>query len=216
VLAIGAHADDAALGVGGALAAHHDLGHDVSILTLSRGPKDGQEERRNAESAAAARLLGATLYLDDLEDGRISEGDPTISLISDVLTAVRPTTVYTHSVHDVLQDHRKVHQAAMVAIRTIGRVYCFQPPTATVDFRPTRFVSIDQQLDRKLAAIEIFGVQSAGETEPDLIQALARSWSRFADGRYAEAFEVIRDRADMVAGQSGQPPHAAHAPAGTG
>jgi CheY-like chemotaxis protein len=192
VLAIGAHADDVAIGAAGALAAHHDLGHDVAILTLSRGAKDGQEERRAAESEAAARILGATLYLDDLDDGRISEGDPTISLISDVVAAVRPT---------------------MVAIRTIGRVYCYQPPSATVDFRPTRFVSIDRQLDRKLEAIGTFGPQSDGDTELDLIQALARSWSRFADGRYAEAFEVIRDRTDMAAGQAA---HAPHAQAGVG
>jgi hypothetical protein len=37
--------------------------------------------------------------------------------------------------------------------------------------------------------------------EPDLIRSIARSWSRFADGRYAEPFEVIRDRADVAAGQ---------------
>jgi CheY-like chemotaxis protein len=216
VLAIGAHADDVAIGAAGALAAHHDLGHEVAILTLSRGAKDGQEDRRAGESEAAARILGATLYLDDLDDGRISEGDPTISLISDVVAAVRPTMVYTHSVHDVLQDHRNAHQATMVAIRTIGRVYCYQPPSATVDFRPTRFVSIDRQLDRKLTAIGTFGPQPDGDTELDLIQALARSWSRFADGRYAEAFEVIRDRTDMAAGQAAHAPHAPHAEAGAG
>ena len=28
--------------------------------------------------------------------------------------------------------------------------------------------------------------------EPDLIEATARYWSRFGEGRYAEAFEVVR------------------------
>ena len=36
--------------------------------------------------------------------------------------------------------------------------------------------------------------------EPDLISSTARYWSRFGDARYAEAFEVIREAAD-VAGQ---------------
>ena len=31
--------------------------------------------------------------------------------------------------------------------------------------------------------------------EPDLIESTARYWSRFGDGRYAEAFEVIREAA---------------------
>ncbi len=83
----------------------------------------------------------------------------------------------------------------MVAARQIGRVFCFQSPSATVEFRPTRFVRIDEQLETKLAAIEAFGSQVAVRAylEPDLISATARYWSRFGDGRFAEAFEVIRD-----------------------
>ena len=197
VLAIGAHPDDVEIGAGGTLAVHRDMGHGIAILTLSRGARGGPEDQRGAESEAAARILGATLYHEDLEDTRISEGDPTIGIISRVVASVRPTTIYTHSDHDVHQDHRNVHSASMVAAREIGRIYCFQSPSATVDFRPTRFVTIDRQLDQKLAAIGSFGsqVEVRAYLEPDLIQSTARAWSRFAEGRYAEAFEVIRDQA---------------------
>ncbi len=200
VLAIGAHPDDVEIGAGGALAVHRGQGHEVAILTLSRGARGGAEDRRAAESEAAARILGATLFLEDLEDTRISEGDPTIGIISGVVESVRPTTIYTHSIHDVHQDHRNTHRAAMVAARRIGRVYCFQSPSATVDFRPTRFVSIDQQLACKLKAIGSFGsqVEVRDYLEPDLIEASARAWSRFAEGRYAEAFEVISDHAGVA------------------
>src|ERR1019366_3216636 len=119
------------------------MGHEVSILTLSRGARGGTEAARAGESELAARVLGATLYLDDLQDTSISESDPTISVISRVVESVRPTAIYTHSFHDVHQDHRNTYRAAMVAVRNIGRVYCFQSPSATVDFRPTRFVNID-------------------------------------------------------------------------
>jgi hypothetical protein len=93
----------------------------------------------------------------------------------------------------------------MVAVREVGRVYCFQSPSATVDFRPTRFVTIDQQLERKLLAIQAFASQTQvrGYLEPDLIEATARYWSRYGDGRYAEAFEVIREAA--ADGQPGLP-----------
>jgi LmbE family N-acetylglucosaminyl deacetylase len=123
-------------------------------------------------------------------------------VIGRVIDAVAPTVIYTHSAHDVHQDHRNTHSAVMVAAHDVGRVYCYQSPSATVDFRPTRFVSIDRQLDRKLRAIASFDSQVEMRTylEPDLIQSIARSWSRFAEGRYAEAFEVIRDRADITAG----------------
>ena len=91
----------------------------------------------------------------------------------------------------------------MVAIREVGRVYCFQSPSATVDFRPSRFVSIDDHLERKLLAIQAFGSQVEVRTylEQDLITSNARYWSRYASGRYAEPFEVVRDNPTI--GQAG-------------
>ena len=49
-----------------------------------------------------------------------------------IVETVRPTVIYTHSLHDVHQDHRNTHRAALVAVRQVGRVYCFQSPSATV------------------------------------------------------------------------------------
>ena len=195
VLAIGAHPDDVEIGAAGALLVHRSMGHEVSILTLSRGARGGSQDTRAGESDRAARAIGATLFLDDLKDTRISEGDPTIGAISRVVESVRPTVIYTHSSHDVHQDHRNTHRAAMVAVRGVGRVYCFQSPSATVDFRPTRFVTIDDQIEGKLQAINAFvsQVDIRRYLEPDLIESTARYWSRFGDGRFAEAFEVIRE-----------------------
>jgi two-component system response regulator HydG len=203
VLAVGAHPDDVEIGAGGTLAVHRDLGHRVAILTLCRGSRGGEAARRAAESQAASGILGTELYLEDLDDTGIGEGDPTIRVVSRTVDAVRPTMIYTHSAHDVHSDHRNTHSAVMVAAQDVGRFYCYQSPSATVDFRPTRFVSIDRQLDRKLEAIACFESQVEVRTylEPDLIQSIARGWSRFAQGRYAEAFEVIRDRADLTAGR---------------
>ncbi len=195
VLAIGAHPDDVEIGAAGALLVHRDMGHEVSILTLSRGARGGAESTRADESQTSAREIGATLFLEELQDTRINEGDPTIGAITNVVEAVRPTVIYTHSLHDVHQDHRNTHRAAMVAAREVGRVYCFQSPSATVDFRPTRFVTIDEQLDRKVSAIQAFGsqVEIRGYLETDIIQSTARYWSRYGDGRFAEAFEVVRE-----------------------
>jgi hypothetical protein len=94
----------------------------LSILTLSRGARGGTEATRAGESQMAALALGATLFLDDLTDTRISEGDPTIGVISTVVESVRPTVICTHSPHDAHQDHRNTHRAAMVAVRNVQRV----------------------------------------------------------------------------------------------
>jgi two-component system response regulator HydG len=215
VLAIGAHPDDVEFAAGGALAVHRDRGDKTAILTLCRGDRGGPQQQRRAVGAqAAAGILGAELYLEDLEDGGISEGEPTISVIARVVDAVQPTTIYTHSAHDAYQDHRNTQSAALMAAQGIDRFYCFQAPSATVDFRPARFVTIDDQLDRKLQAIASFETLPELRTylDPDLVKSIARSWSRFADGLFAEAFEVIRDRADTTRGGPADAPATAAGP----
>lgn len=204
VLAVGAHPDDVEIGAAGALIAHRAAGDTVAILTMSQGARGGDRDRRAHESAEAAEVIGATLFLHDLEDTRIPEGNPTIELIEQAIAQVQPTVVYTHSVHDVHQDHRNTHRAVMVASRRVGRVYCYQSPSATVDFRPTHFVAIDDYLDRKIKAIGMFGSQAdiRDYLEPDLIASTARYWSRFCGASHAEAFETVRDRAG-----SSQPGH---------
>jgi LmbE family N-acetylglucosaminyl deacetylase len=92
-------------------------------------------------------------------------------------------------------DHRNAHRAVMAAVAAVTRVYCFQSPSATVDFRPGRFVAIDADLDRKLVAVGAFAAQSPARSylDEDVIRSTARYWSRFGDSSYAEAFEVIRE-----------------------
>jgi LmbE family N-acetylglucosaminyl deacetylase len=205
VLAIGAHPDDVEIGAGGTLLSHKAAGDLVTILTMCRGKRGGDQERRAREAQEAADVIGARLFLDDLEDTRIPEGNPTIGVIEAVIAEVQPTIVYTHSVHDVHQDHRNTHRAAMVASRRVGRIYCFQSPSATIEFRPAHFVVIDDYIGRKLKAIDMFGSQVGVRDylEPDLIASTARYWSRFSSGSHAEPFEVIRDRVGQPARPAG-------------
>ncbi|MDN4614842.1 response regulator [Leifsonia sp. F6_8S_P_1B] len=199
VLAIGAHPDDVEIGVGGILAAHREAGNQVVILTMSRGARGGDADDRQHESLAAAELLGARLFLEDLEDTRISSADPTVGIIERVVREVQPDIVYTHSSHDRHQDHRAVHAATSVATRNVRTVCCYQSPSATIDYRPTRFVPIDGFTDAKLALIDCFRSQTElrAYLEPDFVLATARYWSRFGGGHSCEPLEVLRDTADI-------------------
>jgi two-component system response regulator HydG len=205
VLAVGAHPDDVEIGAGGTLAAHSAAGDAVAILTLSRGAHGGDEAQRARESQEAADIIGARLFLRDLEDTHIPEGNPTIGLIEEVITEVGPTIAYTHSVHDLHQDHRNTHLAAMVACRRVNRVYCFQSPSATVDYHPNHFVTIDDYIGRKLKVIDAFGSQAGirDYMEPELITSTARYWARYCDGTHAEPFETARDRGSTPTSRSG-------------
>lgn len=201
VLAIGAHPDDVEIGIGGTLAAHQAAGDAITILTLSRGGRGGDAESRQHESLAAAEMLGARLFLKDLVDTEIPAGGPTVRVIEEVVREVRPTIVYTHSSNDRHQDHRAVHASTLVATRDISTVACYESPSATIDFRPTRFVRIEDFVERKIEMLGCFRSQtSQGRRylEPELVRATARYWSRFGGGSAVEAFEIVRETAELV------------------
>ncbi len=196
VLAVGAHPDDVEIGAGGTLLSHRASGDQVTILTLSGGARGGDEASRRREAEAAAAVIGARLLMEDLEDTRIRESDPTVAIIERVIADLRPTIIYTHSINDVHQDHRNTHSAAMVASRAVPYVLCFQSPSATIAFRPSRFVSIEHTLEGKLEAIRAFGSQASTRDylDEDLLRATARYWARFGGESAVEPFEVVRDR----------------------
>jgi LmbE family N-acetylglucosaminyl deacetylase/CheY-like chemotaxis protein len=194
VLAISAHPDDAEIGVGATLAKHVRQGHAVTMLTLSGGEVGGTPGARAAELAEAAAVIGARLEHRSLQDTQISEGPPTVPLIEEVVQAVRPTVVYLHSPEDTHQDHRAVHRAGLVAVRGVPTVLCYQSPSATVAFRPTRFNDVTGFVDVKLAALVCHRSQSAAwYMDPELVTATARFWGRYGRIRHAEPLEVVRD-----------------------
>jgi LmbE family N-acetylglucosaminyl deacetylase len=195
VLAVGAHPDDVEIGCGGILLRHVAAGHEVAILTLTGGEAGGVATARALEAARAAELLSARLFLTDLQDMSVGDGGPTITTIKRVIDETRATTVYTHTANDVHQDHRNVNRATFVAARGVPRVHCYQSPSTTVDFRPTRFVSIDQFIDRKLEVIRAYVSQTTTRhyLDEELLRATARYWGRFAQSRYVEPLEVGRD-----------------------
>ena len=199
VLAVGAHPDDVEIGAAGTLLAHKSAGDSVAILTLTGGSQPGAQVRRARGPQRAAEVIGARLFLGELDDADIAEGEPTIGVIEDIITRIRPTVLYTHSIHDVHQAHRNTHQAVIVAARQVGRVYCFQSATPTVNFRPTHFSVIDSHVSRKLAAIDAFAdePEQRDYLQPDLVVSTARYWSRFCGGSLAEPFEAVRDRAPV-------------------
>lgn len=200
VLAVGAHPDDVEIGVGGILAAHAAAGDTVTILTLSRGARGGDADSRQFESLAAAELLGARLFLKDLVDTEITNSGQTVRLIEEVVREVQPTVVYTHTSNDRRQDHRAVSEATVVATRSVATVACYQSPSATIDFRPTRFVRIDDFLERKFDLLACFDSQVASRDylARDFVAATARYWTRFGGGKAVEPLEIVRESTELA------------------
>ncbi|MEL6343081.1 MAG: PIG-L family deacetylase [Myxococcota bacterium] len=200
ILAIGAHPDDVEIGCGGSLLRHHAIGDEIFVLTLSGGEKGGQSTVRQDEAREAARLMGATLILGDLPDTAIPADGTTIALIRDVILRVRPSVIYTHTHHDLHQDHRAVCQATQVAARDVPSVLCYQSPSTNIDFRPGRFIDISAQLDRKLKLLHAYAsqVNNRPYLNDDLIASTARYWGRFGGYGFVEPMEIVRDAQPAV------------------
>lgn len=218
VLVIAAHPDDEVLGCGGAMAKHAAGGDEVHTLFLADGvsarPAGGGRvaiDARKEAAARAAQALGVEppRFLD-LPDNRLD----TLALldvvrpVEDMVAALAPAVVYTHHGGDLNVDHRVAHQATMTACRPlpsspVGAIYAFEiasstewaSPNTGAPFRPTRFVDINRELERKLNALACY----EGETPPfphsrsaQAVEALARWRGTSAGVVAAEAFEVLR------------------------
>jgi LmbE family N-acetylglucosaminyl deacetylase/ActR/RegA family two-component response regulator len=194
-LAIGAHPDDVEIGCAGLLLRHASAGDEVAVLTLTGGEAGGEVVDRARESERAAELMSARLIHTDLQDTSVSDAGVTIQTIKRAIDETGATTIYTHTPRDVHQDHRNTHNATLVAAREVPRVYCYQSPSTTVEFQPTRFASIDEFMDRKLEVIRAYASQVSVRRylDEELLRATARYWARFAGSRYVEPLEVLRE-----------------------
>ncbi len=193
VLAIGAHPDDVEIGCGGSLLRHKANGDRICILITSNGEHGGVASQRLDEITKVATQLEAKLIVGNLPDTQISEGRETISLIKRVIDDFNPTVIYTHSPNDGHQDHRSVHRATLVAARNIPTVYCYQSPSATIDFRPSLFIDISDHISEKVKLISIYESQmNRAYLHEDMIRSTAKYWGRFCNFKQIEALEVIR------------------------
>jgi LmbE family N-acetylglucosaminyl deacetylase len=199
VLAIGAHPDDVEVGVGGTLAAHRAAGDSVIIMSVTRGSGDGGVQLAWQQSSSSAAVIGAQAELEDTASDDLQQNEVT-DLIRRAIDRLVPTILYVHSKSDQDADHRLVHDAAVGAAVRVPTLACYQGSSASVDFRPNRFIPIDGFTDAKLEMLAAYGSDGdrAASLDPDLILSTARSWSRFGQGTYCEALEIIRDAAQLT------------------
>ena len=194
ILAIGAHPDDVEIGCGGILLKHADQGDEIHILTMSYGSKGGECIVRYNEAKKSSEVLGAELHVANFPDTAIPEGSESIKRIESLVKSIKPDVVYTHSLHDAHQDHRNVHRASLVACRGVLQVECYQSPSSTTNFQPTRFVDVSDQLSEKVELINFYRSQKdkCAYLKDSVIESTARYWGRFANYKLVEPLEVIK------------------------
>ncbi len=108
ILVFGAHPDDAELGAGATIAKEVALGKKVGVIDLTRGELGtrGNAEIRDAEAAAAARILGLSIRENmEFADGFFrNDLDHQLALIRQI-RRFRPEVVLCNAVDDRHIDH---------------------------------------------------------------------------------------------------------------
>lgn len=164
VLAIGAHPDDIELGCGGTLAKLTAEGVPVRALIFSRGRRGTiNDEDRAAETRGALGQIGITdIHVYDFEDTKLwLHVTELIAVIEEHVRAIRPFRAYTMFHQDRHQDHRAVHEASVIACRSVGQLLGYETPSSYPNFTPTVFQAIGERLELKVQALHSHRSQGA-------------------------------------------------------
>lgn len=158
ILAIGAHPDDLELGCGATLAKLAASGTSVTALVLSNGNSGAELEfDRAEETRKALQSLGVHRVVQhSFPDTRLHEHlNEIIAVIEEHVREVAPQRVYTMFAEDRHQDHRAVYQASAVACRRVPQVLAYETPSSYPNFVPTAFESIEDFVEKKVAALKM-------------------------------------------------------------
>lgn len=219
VLVIAPHMDDEVLGAGGAIARHAERGDRVSVVIAANrayGHKYVASAIRAEEACArqAQKVLGyQQLKFLRLPDEKLDQGKGLLHLIVPIEKALReagPELVYLPYRADINQDHRAVHEAAVIACRPLAagspkRLVCYEVPSSTDQapsvggdhFAPNRYLPLTgRQLDKKVEALLCYTRELREFPHPrsaEGVRVLAAKRGTEIGVKAAEAFLLIRE-----------------------
>lgn len=209
---IGAHPDDVEIGMGATVAKLCAAGRRVAIVDLTNGEPTphGSVERRAAESARAAEILGVqerrTLsqpnrYLFDSVSAREE--------LAEVLRELRPRMMFVPFPLDSHPDHIAASQIALAArfyskfTKTDmsgepfypARVFRYMAVHMRVIAEPSFIVDCTEHMPTKLNALEAYASQFSenpnNRSVIDAMRALAHTWGAFAGVGAGEPFFAL-------------------------
>jgi LmbE family N-acetylglucosaminyl deacetylase len=215
-LVVAPHPDDEVLGVGGTLLRRKKEGAAIGWLIMTKvslesGWTPEKVEQRKDELEKITELFGfdsvfeldfPTTQLDLAPMGDL------VNAISDVFKSFEPSEVFVPHPSDIHSDHRITFDAVTSCTKwfrspTIKRVLAYETLSETDfsmstshRFQPNVFVNIEDQLQEKLQALDIYSSELGEFPFPrsnPAISALAALRGASSGFKAAEAFELLRE-----------------------
>lgn len=160
---IGPHPDDIEYGCAGTIRRLIKTGTKVYWILLTNGENDSLHtgEMRICEMNASADFLGVErLILLNLPDGNIACDPGVITRIRKMLEHLQPDFVFAPYCDDRHQDHRNTFYIVRSAIWGQYDFYAY-PCFSSMNFSPTLFVDISDEIEIKKNAIALHVSQTA-------------------------------------------------------
>lgn len=217
VLAIGCHPDDIEIACAGTLAKCVKRGDEVYVCFLCSGnlghviiPPDELRVMRFNEAKKAAAMAGVkeVIYggFDDLDI--YTESKEARDKVVQVIRKVNPDFIITHNPEDYMPDHNATSKLVFDASFT-ATLPNYEPKTTTparlvpiyymdtlagVDFVPTEFVDITDEIELKLQMLECHESQVVWMRDhdhidfPDMVRTCSKYRGYQCGATYAEGF----------------------------
>ena len=195
VLALGAHADDIEIGCGAALLAlsRANSGVEVTWVVFAASGERADEARRSAETFLAS-AGNADVVVHGFRDGYLPHvGAELKDVFEELKSRVEPDLVFTHTRHDLHQDHRAVCELTWNTWRR-HLVLEYEIPKYDGDFgAPNVFVPVSRDLavEKARTVVEAFPSQQVKHWfDEELLLGVMRlrGMEAASESGYAEAF----------------------------
>lgn len=213
ILAFGCHPDDIEVACAGTLVKYKKHGHIVIVCHMTNGNLghviiEPNELRimRIAEAKKAGLLAGLEVITCNVGDLVVYDCKEQRDMVVDVIRYAKPDVIITHSPNDYTPDHVAVSKlvfdasfAASVPHYANGDAASLTPiyymdTLAGVNFQPTEYVDISEEIDMKLEMLECHVSQMKWMRDHDNIDfaEFVKTCARFrglqCGAMYAEAF----------------------------
>jgi LmbE family N-acetylglucosaminyl deacetylase len=201
ILVLAPHTDDGEIGCGATIAKFAEEGKSVYYAAFSSARRsvrnDLPKNILEVEVKAATQVLGLppkNLLLFNYEVRTF----PTFrqEILEDIIKLreqINPDLVFVPSLNDIHQDHQVIAREGLRAFKNIT-ILGYEQPWNNIVFETRNFIVVERRhIEKKIEALKCYRSQSHRKyLDKNFIWSLARTRGTQIEGKYAEAFEVLR------------------------
>ncbi|MFZ5919276.1 MAG: PIG-L deacetylase family protein [Chloroflexota bacterium] len=201
ILVLAPHTDDGEIGCGGTIVKFLEEGKEIHYVAFSTARTSVQPEFPDnileIEVKKATRILGLrpeNLHILDFPVRHFPEHRQAIlQTLIDLRQQLQPELVLLPSLTDIHQDHQVIANEGLRAFKS-HTVLGYEEPWNNIVFATRCFVPLESHhIERKILALQAYESQKhRSYLDSEFIWSLARTRGTQIEGRYAEAFEVLR------------------------